>query len=97
MIDDNQNTKKPNIMNNENLIFELVSENLSNLGGQSGTEYTYANWHKYFTSIKKAKDFAQSDYKGKKRIGWKKSDTNSYCSGDLLYVMYHINPLKIEA
>lgn len=34
-------------------IWELRSENLSNLGGPMGTEYTFDNFRKHFDSIQK--------------------------------------------
>jgi hypothetical protein len=74
-------------------IFQLVSENLTHLGGNMGTEYTYPNYTKFFSSIEFAKKHAEKEYKG--IIKWsKRGDTIS--SGDLGHVMYLITPVKIE-
>ena len=81
-------------------IFSLVSENLEHLGGSMGSEYTYPNYTKYFSSAEFAKEFAEKDYnkgnRGKrKEIKWSKKG-GVISSGDLSYVMYLINPVKIE-
>jgi hypothetical protein len=85
-------------------IYRLISENLTNLGGPMGKEYTYNNWVRYFSSIEKAKSFAESDYdKNTKhrptaeKIKWfKESEKDSIRSQDLSFVMYHIKPVKVE-
>jgi hypothetical protein len=74
-------------------VFELVSENLSNLGGPMGTEFTFPNFKRNFDSIKKAQEAAEKDYK--KPLKWFKTG-NSLHTEDLGYVMYHINKLVIE-
>ena len=74
-------------------MYKLVSENLTNLGGPMGTEYTFDNWVKYFHSIKNAKKHAENDY-GEK-IDWKKTKKRTH-SPDLGYVMYQIYPIKFE-
>lgn len=71
-----------------NNIYSLHSENLSNLGRTMGTEYTTTNWIKYFTSVKLAKEYAEKDFG--KSIKWK-----GYSSGDLRYVAYTIQKIKI--
>jgi hypothetical protein len=43
-------------------VYKLISENLTNLGSPMGKEYTYNNWVRYFSSIEKAKNVAESDY-----------------------------------
>jgi len=73
-------------------VYEVVSENLTNLGGRMGTEYTYDNWRKHFSDVDKAKEFAEKDY-GKK-IKWNKTE-KGFRSDDLLYVMYYVNKLDI--
>ena len=83
-------------------MYELVSENLSGLGGPMGTERTWTNWRKFFKTVKAAKNAAESDYG--KPIEWsqKKGPTRNFkpidltCSGDLRYVMYHIVEVKCE-
>ncbi len=83
------------------MLFELVSENLTHLGGPMGTEETWNNWSKFFTTIEAAKEFAEKDYqkeshKKEERITWTKNKTE-FCSGDLSFVMYTIRPVKVEA
>lgn len=81
---------------------ELISKNLTGLGGRMGTERTWTNWRRFYKNIKIAKEAAEKDY-GKK-IEWdkKKGPTcngkpiDLACSGDLRYVMYHIRAVKCE-
>lgn len=73
-------------------IYELLSENLSHLGGPMGSEYTTDNWRKHFDDVELAKKYAEKDFKNK--IKWQKSPSG-YCSGDLHFVMYTIKKLKI--
>ena len=81
-------------------MFNLTSENLTNLGGRMGTEFTFPNWSLYFHSIAAAKAHAEKDY-GKK-IDWERSKgptcngvpIDVACSGDLGHVMYHITEAK---
>lgn len=80
-----------NVVSNST-VYEVVSKNLTNLGGRMGTEYTYNNWRKHFSDVDKAKEFAEKDY-GKK-IKWNKTE-NGFRSDDLLYVMYYVNKLDI--
>ena len=81
-------------------IYELQSENLTNLGGMMGTEYTYDNYRKYFTSIKAAKSYANKEFEKKAsdytRFRWKKLSNGIITSGDRGYVMYNIREVKIE-
>ena len=58
-----------------------------------GTEYTYPNWEKYFTSVEHAKMIAEKDYG--RPIKWSGRGKKK-TSGDLLYVMYDIEEIKIE-
>lgn len=73
-------------------IYKLTSENLTNLGGPMGSEYTFSNWEKYFTSIESAKKYAEKDYGDK--IKWK-GGKRKPSSGDLRYVMYEIEKLNV--
>ncbi len=87
--------------------FELISENLTGLGGPMGTERTSTNYTKKFkddlesgsmkpvigSAVRKAKAFAEKEY-GKK-IEWIKTE-KGYRSPDLGYVMYHINEITFE-
>jgi len=80
-------------------MFQLVSENLTGLGGPMGTERTWTNWEKFFNNMDAAKEFAQKDYArhGRpKKIQWTRGK-KSCNSGDLLFVKYHINEVEIEA
>ncbi|QGH72881.1 MAG: hypothetical protein [Podoviridae sp. ctrTa16] len=74
-------------------IYELISENLSNLGGRMGTESTFNNFSKPFSTIEKAKDYAVADYGN--AINWSRTK-RGLCSGDLMYVMYYINKVEID-
>lgn len=78
----------------------LTSENLTNLGGPMGTEYTFPSWTKHFTDADKAKAFAEADYEKSRGklppIKWKKTK-GGFSSGDLGWVMYHINEVQVEA
>lgn len=77
----------------------LKSENLTHLGGPMGSEYTTTNFCKYFSSVSKAKDYAEKDYKktrGQEKIIWIKTKTGIR-SPDLLWVMYYIDIVKEEA
>lgn len=73
-------------------MYQLVSENLTNLGGPMGTEYTFDNFRSQFSTLEKAKHFAESDYGGK--IDWIKTK-KGVRSKDLGYVMYHIDKLTV--
>jgi len=85
------------------MTYELESENLTGLGGPMGTEKTWSNWRKFFTSIAKAKKYAEEDYRkqSKKKenevvdMGWVK-ERNRIRSQDLLFVMYNITEIKVE-
>lgn len=76
-------------------MYSLTSENLSGLGGSMGTERTWANWVKYFNSIKEAKAYAEKDYTGGRDLVWSRTSAG-YCSPDLGYVMYWISKIKTE-
>ncbi len=72
-------------------MYSLTSENLANLGQQGAT--THLNWKKYFSSLEKAKAYAEKDYG--KPIEW----VNTYDgtrSPDLLWVTYHISKVEVE-
>ena len=76
-------------------MYTLISENLTNLGGPMGSEYTFDNYRKSFLKLETAINFAEKEYG--KEIIWKKDDkTGELCSGDLSYVMYTIKPIKFE-
>lgn len=75
-------------------LYELVSENLTGLGGPMDSEHTWTNWRKYCKDIKQAKELAQKDY-GDEKIEWIRTKTGLR-SPDLGYVMYHINRIQTE-
>lgn len=74
-------------------MFELESENLTGLGGMMGTEHTWTNFRKFYSSAELAKEAAEKDL-GEK-IEWFKTK-NGFRSGDLGHVMYHIKEVKVE-
>ena len=72
-------------------IYQLKSENLTDLGWSKGS--SFLNYIKYFSSKKKAADFAEAEYG--KPIRWQK--TNGFStSGDLGHVMYEIQEIYLE-
>lgn len=79
-------------------MYALTSENLTGLGSPMGTERTWNNWVKYFKTEKKAKEYAEKDYRFRfgtgepEKVIWKNGSTQ-----DLGFVMYHIKKIKIEA
>lgn len=72
-------------------IYELESENLSNLGSMGST--THKNYTKLFYNSEDAMLFAEEEY-GKK-IKWKSHNSKIITSGDLNYVMYNIHRKEI--
>jgi len=79
-------------------IYQLTSENLTNLGGPMGSEYTYPNWSKLFESVEGAKKYAETDYKTqtKKKVTWDwVEEKDSFRSPDLCFVMYHIRKERV--
>ena len=82
-------------------MYELVSENLSGLGSM-GNQTTKINWRKFFSTLDAAKNEAEKDYGAKIEFDAKKGPTRDFkpidflCSGDLCYVMYHINKVECE-
>ena len=70
--------------------YELIYEDLTNLGGPMGTEYTTEHSLGLFTTIQKAKTAAKKNYHGEEKIKW-----SGYQTQDLSYVMYHIRHRKI--
>ncbi len=79
-------------------IYTLTSENLTNLGGPMGTEYTYPNWVKVFKTVAAAKKYAAADYRRntlhKMKWEWIKEGTG-FRTPDLGFVMYHIKKEKV--
>lgn len=75
-------------------MFELKSENLSNLGLAMGMEYTFTNWRKFFQSFDSAVEYATKDYG--KELDFNSRKKNYWTSGDLGWVMYHITKVETE-
>lgn len=74
-------------------MYELESENLTHLGGLMGTEYTFPNWRKFFSTPELAKAAAEKDYG--KPLKWLKTK-KGWRTEDLRYVMYHIRKVEVE-
>lgn len=80
------------ILKEGTMTFILEIEDLTNLGGPMGTEYTTSEY-KYFNNQDNAKRYAEKHYdSGKTRIEWSRRD-NYITSGDLGSVMYTIREL----
>jgi hypothetical protein len=77
-------------------MFQLVSEDLTHLGGSMGTEYTTENYTKHFSTDDKAKKHAEKEYGSEIKWERKKEKKVSWCSGDLGYVMYHIKEITLD-
>lgn len=73
------------------IIYILNSENLTQLGGPMGTEYTFSNWKEYYVDLEKAK----KSKKITEKFIWKRRGKGCYTSGDLGYVKYNITPIKV--
>ncbi len=82
-------------------VYELISENLSALGGQMGTEHTWDNWTKLFINLDLAKEYAEHDYHrnegGKKtdKLKWHR-DNGRLSTDDLRTVLYLIRKIKVR-
>lgn len=82
-------------------VYELVREDLTNLGGRMGTEFTTSRRIGVFSDVDKAKEYAGLIYskqcggEPEREIKWKKTGKFSYSSNDLRFVMYNINVIKI--
>lgn len=89
-------------MSNSNIIYTLISEDLSHLGGMMGSDYTTKSIMGNFSGIEKAKKAAEKDYG--KSIKWAKKNSptvngipiDETCSGDLNYIMYHIRKMIVR-
>lgn len=79
--------------------FELVCTDLTNLGGPMGTESTSEIFRKAFTSVLKAKVFAEKDHNKRdrrSRIKWEKGRRKYWYSGDLLSHSYEIHNREVQ-
>ncbi len=75
-------------------IYSLTSKNLTHLGGPMGTEYITTNWIEYFSTMEKAKAYAEKVYKGAEKIEWRIRGKH-ISSQDLGFVMYCIKKIEI--
>ena len=76
-------------------IYMLTSEDLSHLGGPMGSEYTTTNYVKPFEDLEAAQEYAEKEYK-RGKITWTKDKKKAkWCSGDLAFVMYNIEEVKV--
>lgn len=76
-------------------MWTLTIEDLTHLGGPMGTEYTTST-DRHFASSESAKAAAVKHYNGSDGpLKWRKH-RKGWTSGDLGYVMYTIQPMKIE-
>ena len=85
-------------MKNKIYCFELVSVDMSNLGGPMGNNSTSENWRKLFTTMQKAKTYAENDYykTGRtEKIKWSKSNKITHTQ-DLGFVMYEIDKKEMQ-
>lgn len=75
-------------------VYELVSENMTAVGGPMGSEHTWDSWRKLFSTLKAAKAHAKRDYLKEAQeplvFEWHKTSKNEWCTGDLRFVMYTI-------
>jgi len=77
-------------------IYEAIAEDLTNLGGPMGTEEVYEKWRRLFYQPSAAKEYCEQDYKKYHRSSFKwKKDGQGWSSGDLLFIMYSVRPVKI--
>ena len=69
---------------------------LTRLGTGMGKEYITTVFTKYFSTIIKARTYAENHYNGSRGpIKWSILG-NRHSSGDLGYIMYEIAPIKID-
>jgi hypothetical protein len=81
------------------MVYELIAEDLTHLGGPMGSEYTTDKSLGLFDSIEKCKEKAKKHYNRKDPITWTKNVSRTgdvLRSDDLGWVMYHIRTRKVE-
>lgn len=85
-------------------IYCLISENRLGLGGPMGAERVSINWQRFYTDVDAAKKYAQQDYRksvnssytaSESEIKWQRQGKSGWTSGDLNFVMYSIQPIKV--
>lgn len=83
-------------------MYKAVAEDLTNLGGPMGTEYTTTIFRKYFKSRKRAKEYCEKHYRkhtrgtNLKMFKWLKKEDGDVESGDLRFVSYGVYKVKTE-
>ena len=82
-------------------MYVLVSENMTACGGPMGSDHTWDNWRRYYNKLEHAKAAALKDYRKGKRdpkasIEWDVDSNGHLTSGDLLFVMYHVEEITPE-
>jgi len=84
------------------MVYELVIEDLTGLGGPMGTEVVRTIGRELFTSVGAAKEYAEKHYAGQlknayshvpREIHWK-TRKNYWTSGDMYFIMYNIRAVK---
>lgn len=79
-------------------LYELVSEDISQVGGPMGMVSTSTNFRKLFGNLRAAKTFAEKDYnQSRGPIEWTLDRYKQWHSQDLGYVMYWIRPVKVHS
>lgn len=74
-------------------MYQLTSEDLSNLGGPMGSESTTYSDMGHYNELKNAKAAAEKEYG--KPIKWIRNGTG-FRSPDLRYVMYRIKKVEVK-
>jgi hypothetical protein len=85
-------------------VYELVSDNITNVGGPMGNNASSENWSKLFEKLKVAKEYAEQDYRleavrtgkdNREKIMWR-GDSETWCSQDLGFVQYIIKKVRVH-
>lgn len=74
-------------------VFALTSEKLVHNYHKFEPRENYTNFVKFFSSLEKAKNFAEKEYSAK--IDWKEEDSR-LVSPSLSFVKYYIREIKLE-
>lgn len=85
------------------IVYELVKEDWTHLGGPMGSEYTTTIWNRIFTTLERAKEVAQNDHMeddDRRNIRWKLhsrgNEKKVWFSSDLLSHAYYIYERIVE-
>ncbi len=82
-------------------IYQLSALDMSQVGGPMHLARTTISWTKPFSTLEKAKDYAEENYKrtaGREavKVQWKQNRrADSWCTQDLSWVMYEIEKVKV--